>query len=87
MAGAMAEAMSSDGPLVLSEVRETTLSLACERCGRFVIYSVEKLLAQHGGDAKLTGLLNHLANCPKTRSPQVRGRCKAVYAGLAKTAD
>jgi hypothetical protein len=34
------------------------------------------------GDAKLTELLQALANCPKTRVAAVRDRCKAVYAGL-----
>jgi hypothetical protein len=33
---------------------------------------------QHG-DAKLTVLLQTLADCPKGRSPSIYARCKAVY--------
>src|ERR1700729_1599782 len=33
---------------------------------------------QHG-DAKLTVLLQTLADCPKARSPSIYARCKAVY--------
>ena len=37
-----------------------------------------RLLEEHG-DAKLTDLLQTLADCPKTRSASVHDRCKAVY--------
>jgi hypothetical protein len=31
------------------------------------------------GDAKLTDLLQTLAECPKARSASIHDRCKAVY--------
>jgi hypothetical protein len=34
------------------------------------------------GDAKLTDLLQTLADCPKTESASIHDRCKAVYEGL-----
>jgi hypothetical protein len=34
------------------------------------------------GDAKLTDLLQTLANCPKARSASIHDRCHAVYSGL-----
>jgi hypothetical protein len=38
-------------------------------------------MEQHG-DAKLTNLLQTLADCPKARSASTHGRCKAVYCQL-----
>jgi hypothetical protein len=38
-------------------------------------------MAEHG-DAKLTDLLQTLANCPKAHSASLHDRCKAVYEGL-----
>jgi hypothetical protein len=34
------------------------------------------------GDAKLTDLVQTLANCQKARSASIHDRCKAVYEGL-----
>ena len=59
--------MPRDGSLTLSDIREPTLTIVCERCGRYGRYRVDKLMAEHG-DAKLTDLLVALANCKKTRS-------------------
>jgi hypothetical protein len=56
--------MPRDGALVLSDLRQPTLSIVCEPCGRPGRYSVAKLMEQHG-DAKLTDLLQELAACPK----------------------
>jgi hypothetical protein len=67
--------------MILSDIREPTLTIACERCGRYGRYKVERLIAVHG-DAKLTDLLVTLANCEKARSRSVYDRCKAVYEGL-----
>jgi hypothetical protein len=36
-------------------------------------------LMEQQGDAKLTDLLQTLANCPKTRAASIYDRCKAVY--------
>jgi hypothetical protein len=73
--------MPRDGALVLSDLRQPTLSIVCEPCGRRGRYSVAKLMEQHG-DAKLTDLLQELAACPKARSASIHDRCKAVYAQL-----
>jgi len=51
----------------LSDVREPTLTILCEPCGRRRRYNVEKLIAKHG-DAKILFLLSELTNCPKTQS-------------------
>ena len=72
--------MPRDGAVVLSDVRSLTLSIVCEPCGRRGTYNVARLMEQHG-DAKLTDLLQTLANCPKTTS--IHDRCKAVFDGLA----
>ena len=38
--------------------------------------------ARRGRDAKLTELLQTLANCPKARSASIHDRCRAVFDGL-----
>jgi hypothetical protein len=73
--------MPRDGALILSDLRQPTLSIVCEPCGRIGRYSVAKLMEEHG-DAKLTDLLQELAACPKARSASIRDRCKAVYEEL-----
>jgi hypothetical protein len=73
--------MPRDGSLILSDLREPTLSIVCAPCGRRGRYSVAKLMEQHG-DAKLTELLVTLAACPKARSASIYDRCKAVYGQL-----
>jgi hypothetical protein len=70
-------AMPRDGSLTLSDVREPMLAIGCERCGRHGRYNVARLVAAHGGDAKLTELLATLANCDKARSFSIHDRCKA----------
>jgi hypothetical protein len=74
--------MPRDGSLVLSDVRAPTLTIVCEPCGRRGQYNVERLMAEHG-DARLTELLQMLADCQKARSASIQDRCKAVYEGLA----
>ena len=59
-------------------LRNPTLSIVCEPCGRRGTYNVARLMEQHG-DAKLTDLLQTLANCPKARSASIHDRCKAVF--------
>jgi hypothetical protein len=56
--------------ITLADVREPTLTIVCEPCGRRGRYNVDKLMAEHG-DAKLTDLLVTLANCKKARSVSV----------------
>ena len=74
--------MPRDGALALSDLRGPTLSIVCEPCGRRRTYNVARLMEQHG-DAKLTDLLQTLANCAKARSASIHDRCKAVFDGLA----
>jgi hypothetical protein len=72
--------MPRDGSMILSDVRGPTLTIVCEPCGRRFQYNVERLMAEHG-DAKLTVLLQTLADCPKAHSASMHDRCKAVYEG------
>jgi hypothetical protein len=66
----------------LSDVREPTLTIVCEPCGRRGRYNVEKLIAKHG-DAKLLYLLAALTSCPKVQSTNIYDRCKARYEGFS----
>jgi hypothetical protein len=75
--------MPRDGSLTLSDIREPTLAIGCERCGRHGRYNVQRLIAAHGGDAKPTDLLVTLANCEKARSLSIRDRCKAKFEGFS----
>jgi hypothetical protein len=75
--------MPRDGSLTLSDIREPTLAIACQRCGRYGRYNVARLIAAHGADAKLTDLLVTLANCEKARSVSVHDRCKARFEGFS----
>jgi hypothetical protein len=70
--------MPRDSSLTLSDIREPTLTIVCERCGRYGRYKVKRLIAAHG-DAKLTDLLVTLANCKKVRSFGIHEGCKAKF--------
>jgi hypothetical protein len=76
-------AIPRDGSLILYDIREPTLTIVCERCGRRGRYNVARLIATHGADAKLTDLLVTLANCEKARSVSVHDRCKAKFEGFS----
>jgi hypothetical protein len=65
----------------LSDLREPTLMIVCQPCGRRGRYNVGRLIAKHG-DAKILFLLSTLTNCPKTQSASIYDRCKARYEGL-----
>ena len=78
--------MPRDGAVVLSDLRNPTLSIVCEPCGRRGTYNVARLMEQHG-DAKLTDLLQTLANCPKARSASIHDRCKARYGAASLHVD
>jgi hypothetical protein len=67
---------------ILSEVRERTLTVVCEPCGRRGQYNVQRLMAKHG-NAKILYLLAALTNCPKAESTNIYDRCKARYEGLS----
>jgi len=73
--------MPRDGALTLFDVRYPTLSIVCEPCARRGRYAVASLLEEHG-DAKLTGVSQTLADCPKTRCASIHDRSKAVFEGL-----
>jgi hypothetical protein len=60
--------MPRDGAVVLSDLRNPTLSIVCEPCSHRGTYNVARLMEQHG-DAKLPDLLQTLADCPKARRP------------------
>ena len=75
--------MPRDGSLILSDIREPTLTIVCWRCGRYGRHNVNRLIAAHGADAKLTELLVTLANCEKARSFSIYDRCKAKYVGYS----
>ena len=74
--------MPRAGSLILSDIREPTLTIVCERCGRYGRYNVKQLIAARGPDAKLPDLVLTLANCPKARSASIPDQCKAVYEQL-----
>jgi hypothetical protein len=65
----------------LSDVREPTVKIVCQPCGRRGRYNVQKLKAKHG-DVKILNLLADLTNCPKAQSANIYDRCKARYEGL-----
>jgi hypothetical protein len=68
------------GSLTLSDLRGSTIEIACERCGRRGRYNVQRLIAVHGADAKLTDLLVTLADCQNARSASVHDGCKGSTA-------
>jgi hypothetical protein len=70
--------MPRDGAYVLSDVREPTLLIVCEPCCRRGRYDVARLIERHG-DAKLTDLIQALADCQKARSASIHDQCKAVF--------
>ena len=73
--------MPDHASLTLSDVKTPTLTIVCSPCSRLERYDVARLIAQHG-NAKLTDLLQTLADCQKARSASIRDRCKAVYERL-----
>jgi hypothetical protein len=74
--------MPRDGAFILSDVLRPTLSIVCEPCDCHETYNVARLMECHG-DAKITDLLQTLANCPKARSANIHDRCRAVFERLA----
>jgi hypothetical protein len=72
--------MPRGGATTLADVRVPTIEIVCERCGRYGRYNLKRLIAAHGGEARLTDLLTTLAHCRKERSFGLHDRCKARYA-------
>ena len=85
--------MPRDGSIIVSDVREPTLAIVCEPCGRRGVYSVARLMESYG-DAKLTDLLHTLAGCPKASSPatmtaarwSMGSGCRKAPGAIASTA-
>ena len=69
--------MPRDGSFTLSDIRQPTLTIVCEGCGRSGRFTVAKLMAEHG-DAKLTDLLQTLTDCQKALGQHPR----SVQGGL-----
>ena len=63
--------------IYLGDVREPTVEILCEPCGRRGRNNVERLIAKHGADAKLPYLLVEPANCEKAHSASIYDRCRA----------
>jgi hypothetical protein len=55
--------MPRDGSMIPSDVRGPTLTIVCERRGRYGRYSVKRLIAAHGTDVSLPDVLATLPNC------------------------
>jgi hypothetical protein len=71
--------MPRGGAMTLADLREPTIEIVCERCGRYGRYNVKRLITTHGADARLPDLLPTLANCQKASSFGIHDRCKAKY--------
>jgi hypothetical protein len=53
----------------LSDLREPTLTIACQPCGRRGRYNLEKLIAKHG-DVKILYLLGRTNQLPQSAVDQ-----------------
>ena len=71
--------MPRDGAVILADVLTPTLSIVCERCGRYGRYGVQRLIAVHGADMKLPELLVTLAKCERARLVSIHDRCQARF--------
>jgi hypothetical protein len=72
--------MPRDGAITLTDLQAPFLHLVCEPCGRRGRYAVARLIAERG-DAKLTDLLQALADCSTTSNSaaSIYDRCKAGF--------
>jgi hypothetical protein len=71
--------MPRSGATTLSDVVDTTLTLACPPCGRKGVYSVARLMAKHG-DAKIPDLRRFLsADCSKHKLGATANQCQALF--------
>jgi hypothetical protein len=53
--------------IALADVREPTVELLCEPCGRRGRYKVERLIAAHGADMRLPGAPSRKTGFPAPR--------------------
>jgi hypothetical protein len=71
--------MARSGAIILSDIREPTIVIVCEQCGRQGTYGVGRLIARYG-NAGLPDMLNLLsADCPKRMANSSTDRCKAGF--------
>jgi hypothetical protein len=71
--------MSRYGAATLSDVLEPTLTIACERCLRRGVYSVQRLYGRRG-DARLPDILNLFsADCSMRLANKFTDTCKAKF--------
>jgi hypothetical protein len=73
--------MPQSGARTLSDVREPTLTSSAKRAVGAGATTWHGSWAEHGV-ARLTDLLQALADCPKARSASIYDRCKVAYEGL-----
>jgi hypothetical protein len=71
--------MPSRGIRTLSDIREPTVTIICEPCGRRVRYGVSRLIERHGEDVRMPDLLETLTDCQKARPANIHDRCRAAY--------
>jgi hypothetical protein len=64
--------MPRENSLVLSDLTDEFVGLACGKCGRRGRYRIAGLIAEHGADAKLVELRLTLAACDKAFKPGER---------------
>jgi len=74
-----------DGAITFSNLigRLSVLRVDCDRCGRHGRYLVDKLVYDHGADAKIGEWLSKLTeDCPQKKEPGVVRACDAVMPDL-----
>jgi hypothetical protein len=65
--------------IILADVREPSIEIVCDPCGRRGRYNVERLIAKHGADMRLPELRTILADCPKAKAFSIYDRCRVRY--------
>ena len=74
-----------DGAITFSDLvgRLKVLRVDCDRCGRHGRYLVDKLIYDHGADAKLSEWFSKLTkDCPQKNQDGVVRACDAVMPDL-----
>jgi hypothetical protein len=75
-----------DGVITFSDLagRLEVLRVECERCGRHGRYPVAKLIAEHGGDAKLIEWFSRVtSDCSQKNERGVVRACDAIMPDLS----
>lgn len=78
--------MPRDGSATLWDVATTRLGwieVECSRCSRKGRYSLSRLIAERGAEARLTEFLEEItAECPQRQATAIYDRCAARFVGL-----